>query len=217
MKNLKNTFIGLFTLVVAFTTQNVVAQDIGADVVSSYVWRGSEQLGEASVQAYVSHSIGDKIEVGVWTNNGVHSGLTELDPYISANIGPVSVTATNYTYAATGDDASGMAQGPFDTEGSSLTGLEISGSTQLGPVSLLAGYFLDGEDMYVEAGFNLAGLDLAVGMGDNGYTDEGVGGGMALVNVSIAYEKSIGSLPAFGQLVYNPDADAMFVVFGISL
>jgi len=96
-----------------------------------------------------------------------------------------------------------------------LTGLEISGSTQLGPVSLLAGYFLDGEDMYVEAGFNLAGLDLAVGMGDNGYNSED--DGMALVNVSIAYEKSIGSLPAFGQLVYNPEQDAMFVVFGISL
>lgn len=214
MKNLKNTFIGLFTLVVAFTTQNVVAQDFGADVVSSYVWRGSEQASStASIQPYVAHSIGENIEVGVWSSYSLVNGGTELDPYVSANIGPVSVTATNYTYFAGSDF------GPFDFESGDepLTGLEISGSTQLGPVSLLAGYFLDGEDMYVEAGFNLAGLDLAVGMGDNGYTDEGVGGDMALVNVSIAYEKSIGSLPAFGQLVYNPDADAMFVVFGISL
>jgi len=210
MKNLKNTFIGLFTLVVAFTTQNVVAQDFGADVVSSYVWRGSDQGAGTSVQAYVNHSIGDNIEVGVWSNYSLHNGLTELDPYITANVGPVSVTATNYTYPS--NDF-----GPFDFESGdmALTGLEISGSTQLGPVSLLAGYFLDGEDMYVEAGFNLAGLDLAVGMGDNGYNSEE--DGMALVNVSIAYEKSIGSLPAFGQLVYNPEQDAMFVVFGISL
>jgi hypothetical protein len=211
MKNLKNTFIGLFTLVVAFTTQNVVAQDFGADIVSSYVWRGWEADGTASVQPYVAHSIGENIEVGVWSSYSLAEGGVELDPYVSANIGPVSVTATNYTYFQGSDF------GPFDFESgdASLTGLEISGSTQLGPVSLLAGYFLDGEDMYIEAGFNLAGLDLAVGMGDNGYNSED--DGMALVNVSIAYEKSIGSLPAFGQLVYNPEQDAMFVVFGISL
>ena len=42
MKLIKNSIILSFAVVLSFTTTELKAQDFGADVVSSYVWRGTQ-------------------------------------------------------------------------------------------------------------------------------------------------------------------------------
>ena len=92
MKNLIRKTIGLLTVVLttsALLTSNTSnAQDLGADVVSSYVWRGTQFGSGAHIQPWVSLSTGD-LEVGAWgsfptTANG---GGNELDLYASYSFG----------------------------------------------------------------------------------------------------------------------------------
>ncbi|MGB0260443.1 MAG: hypothetical protein ACPF99_03430 [Flavobacteriaceae bacterium] len=204
MKNTKNIFKSLVIASFAIlSTHDVKAQDIGADLVSKYVWRGGD-FGEAAIQPYISTSIGENVEVGVWASYALtDDGLSELDPYISVSLGSFGITATNYTFPG----ADGY-PGAFDFDG-----LEISATAEVGPVTLLGGYFTELEDMYFEASFGLGDFGVAIGAGDNAYSTDGE---FALCNIAIDYSKDLGSVPAFGQLVYNPDVDIMFLVFGVS-
>lgn len=173
--------------------------DLGADIVSDYVWRGSS-YGSLAIQPYVSKTVGS-VEIGAWGSfsaNGIASEA-ELDLYATVPIGPVSATLTHYTFPGA-DDYS-----PFDA-----AGLEVSLGGEIGGVALTAAYFTDAEDMYFEAGYALGSFDLAIGAGDNAYTTDGE---FALCNISLGYSND----SLFGNLVYNPDADAMFMVVGISL
>ena len=203
MKLIKNLFGIAAIAVLTLSTTNVKAQDIGADFVSKYVWRGGD-FGEASIQPYISTTIGENLEVGVWSSYALTDyGFSEVDAYISYSVGNFGLTLTNYTFPGADTYA-----GAFDTEG-----LEVSATADVGPVSLLAGYFTELEDLYFEASFGLGEFGVAIGAGDGAYSADGE---FALCNIAIDYSKEIGSIPAFGQLVYNPDADTMFVVFGVS-
>ena len=209
MKLIKNVLGIAAIAVMTLSTTNVKAQDIGADFVSKYVWRGGD-FGEASIQPYISTSIGENLEVGVWSSYALTDyGFSEVDAYISYSVGNFGLTLTNYTFPGlTDDDGKSLYAGAFDTEG-----LEVSATADVGPVSLLAGYFTELEDLYFEASFGLGEFGVAIGAGDGAYSEDGE---FALCNIAIDYSKEIGSIPAFGQLVYNPDDDAMFVVFGVS-
>lgn len=62
--------------------------DLGADVVSRYIWRGTDFGNSASVQPYVSFSAGP-VEVGAWSSWAVTApGANENDLYVSASFGP---------------------------------------------------------------------------------------------------------------------------------
>ena len=99
--------------------------------------------------------------------------------------------------------------------------MEISLSTEVGGVSLLGGYFPDLEALYIEAGFPLGPVDFAIGYGSDGKDAFYAGGDSGIVNLSFGGSKDIKitddySLPVFGSFIYNPDADAAFLVFGAS-
>ena len=121
---------------------------------------------------------------------------------------------TNYSFP--GADGTYYAGGVFDGD------IEVSGSTSLGPVDLTVGYFTDLEALYIEAGFPIGPVGVAVGYGSDGAGAFYAGGDSGLVNVSFSGEKDIKitedySLPVFGSFIYNPDAEAAFLVFGFSL
>lgn len=215
MKKLTNkSLLFVLALTTAFTTlstQEASAQDIGADVVSRYVWRGTQFGSGVHVQPYMSYAVGN-LEVGAWGSFGLdNDGGSELDIYASYDLGFASLTVTNYTFPA---DITGPVKNDFfGTEG-----YEVSTGFDLGPVGMTVGYFTETEDLYVEAGFSLGSLDLAVGAGDNVYTTTG---DFAVVNVSLGTSKDIKitedyTLPAFGSFVYNPEQETAFLVFGLS-
>jgi hypothetical protein len=150
-------------------------------------------------------------------DGGEHaSGQTyELDLYASYDFGPFALTVTNYTFPT--------ATGVYDTASYELFDgdMEVTASTSLGAIGLTVGYFTDLEALYVEAGTTVGGMNLAIGYGSDGDGAFYAGGESGLVNVSLGGSKDIKitddySLPLFGSFIYNPDAEAAFMVVGMS-
>ena len=220
MKLIKNLFAIAAIAVLTLSTTNIKAQDFGADVVSSYVWRGTQFGTGPAVQPWFTlPSITESLELGVWGSFPLSddaAGQTyELDLYASYDFGPFALTVTNYTFpGSTG--VYGEDYELFDGD------LEVTASGSIGALGLTVGYFTDLEALYIEAGTTVAGMDLAIGYGvDNAggfyVGDEDSG----LVNVSLGGSKDIKitedySLPLFGSFIYNPTAEAAFMVVGVS-
>ncbi len=195
--------------------QNVEAQDFGADVVSSYVWRGTQFGQGPHIQPYVSAGKGG-FEIGLWGSfpTTAGGGGNELDAYLSYDFGPLALTVTNYTFPnGNGTYSSGSF---FDGD------IEVSASADIGNLSILGGYFPDLETLYIEAGYSFGDVDFALGFGSDSKDAFYVGDGESdIVNVSFGYSKEIKitedySLPVFSSFVYNPSAEAAFLVFGLS-
>ena len=218
---MKNNFLSFLTLAFAalffttFGTQKVEAQDFGADVASSYVWRGTQFGNGPHVQPWMSLGYGN-LELGAWGSVPLTAGDTgaELDLYVSYDLGPLALTVTNYTFPIAGGaylDGEGLFEGDY---------LEVSGSGSVGPIDLTVGYFTELEALYIEAGFSVGVVDVAIGYAgeddSNWYVSEA-----GLCNISVGGSKEVKitddySLPLFGSLVYNPDAESAFLVFGMS-
>ena len=222
MKKLFTSFLTLAFAALFFTTfgtQKVEAQDFGADVASSYVWRGTQFGNGPHVQPWMSLGYGN-LELGAWGSVPLTAGDggTELDLYVSYDLGPLALTVTNYTFPntspATGGayvDGEGLFEGDY---------LEVSGSGSVGPIDLTVGYFTELEALYIEAGFSIGVVDVAIGYAgeddSNWYVSEA-----GLCNISVGGSKEVKitddySLPLFGSLVYNPEAESAFLVFGMS-
>lgn len=205
----------LFTLlfVVSISTLSTFGQEIGADLVSRYVWRGTQFGDSAHIQPGISYTTGD-LEIGAWGSFALsgNDGGSELDLYISYDLGFASLTLTNYTFP--GDASASIIPDDFFA----VEGYELSTGFELGPVGLNVGYFTETEDLYIETGFSLGNLDIAIGGGNEVYT---LDGDFAVCNVSLGTSKEIKitedySLPIFGSFVYNPDTTDAFLVLGTS-
>jgi len=218
MKTLIKYNLLLVSLIFCFTpAQEVKSQDFGADFVSSYVWRGTQFGTGPNVQPWMELGAGN-LTGGIWGSFALdatrNASDNELDLWVSYDFGPLALTVTNYSFPNA--DGTYSAGGVFDGD------IEVSGSTSLGPVDLTVGYFTDLEALYIEAGFPIGPVGVAVGYGSDGAGAFYAGGDSGLVNVSFSGEKDIKitedySLPVFGSFIYNPDAEAAFLVFGFSL
>jgi hypothetical protein len=225
MKLIKNLFGIAAIAVLTLSTTTVKAQDFGADVVSSYVWRGTQFGAGPAVQPWFTlPTISESLELGVWGSFPLTEGLNtaatgyptyELDLYASYDFGPFALTITNYTFPdVTG--AYGSDTGLFDGD------LEVTASGSIGAIGLTAAYFTDLEALYIEAGTTVAGMDLAIGYGSDAADAFYVGAeDSGLVNVSLGGSKDIKitedySLPLFGSFIYNPTAETAFMVVGVS-
>ena len=166
MKKLFTSFLTLAFAALFFTTfgtQKVEAQDFGADVASSYVWRGTQFGNGPHVQPWMSLGYGN-LELGAWGSVPLTAGDggTELDLYVSYDLGPLALTVTNYTFPNTSPaskgayvDGEGLFEGDY---------LEVSGSGSVGPIDLTVGYFTELEALYIEAGFSIGVVDVALGL-----------------------------------------------------
>jgi hypothetical protein len=213
MKKFKNTFnkVSIVLLFIFSINQTFGQLDIGADLMSRYIWRGGAYSNGPSIQPYMSYATGG-FEVGFWGAYANDTNYTdELDFYASASIGPVALTLTNYIFP---DITSGGTTKYFDSgiwEG--MVGLE------LGPVSLTGAYFFKDGDTYISAGIPLGDVGLTLSLGDGFYTESG---DMEIMEIGASYGKEIKItedflLPLSGNLIYNPSFDQMYLVFGISL
>ena len=221
MKNLYTNFysslkFNLLTIVALMSTNISYSQDFGADLVSSYVWRGTQFGSGAHIQPYMDLGSGN-LTGGVWGSFATSAlgGGNELDLWVSYDFGPLALTLTNYTFPGEGGtylEGEGLFNGDYT---------EVAASTSLGGVDLSAGYFTELEALYVELGFSTGAIDIAVGYADDMATAWYAGGGSGLVNMSFSGSKDISitesySLPVFGSFIINPEAETAFLVFGIS-
>ena len=215
--NLSSSFKFALLTIVALLSPNIsYSQDFGADLVSSYVWRGTQFGSGAHVQPYMDLGSGN-LTGGVWGSfpTSAKGGGNELDLWVSYDFGPLALTVTNYTFPGEGGvyaDSEGLFNGDYT---------ELAASTSIMGVDLSAGYFTEVEALYVELGFSTGAVDIAFGYGDDQADGFYAGGGSGLVNMSFSGSKDIQisdnyALPVFGSFIINPEAETAFLVFGIS-
>jgi hypothetical protein len=215
---MKNLNVLLVLVLILVGSVKVNAQwSTGADLYSSYVWRGV-QYGGPSVQPYVDYTKGG-FSIGAWGSAGF-DGTMEMDMYASYGFDfGLSIGATDYYYPGTEY---------FDlSDSTGAHGFELNLGYELEGLSLSANYMLNeaggagtvGGDMYFELGYSFKSVDLFVGAGDGWHTSDGEFG---VVNVGIGTSKEIPitekfSLPVSGSVILNPTTEQFFIVVGISL
>ena len=215
--NFSSSFKFILLTIVALLSPNIsYSQDFGADLVSSYVWRGTQFGSGAHVQPYMDLGSGN-LTGGVWGSfpTSAKGGGNELDLWVSYDFGLLALTVTNYTFPNEGGvyaDGEGLFNGDYT---------ELAASTSIMGVDLSAGYFTEVEALYVELGFSTGAVDIAFGYGDDQADGFYAGGGSGLVNMSFSGSKDIQisdnyALPVFGSFIINPEAETAFLVFGIS-
>lgn len=214
----------LFLLTILFlslviTHRSYAQFDAGADLVSSYIWRGTILADGPSIQPWVSYSAGEEdvtFEIGAWGSYTFFSldgtkPPSEADLYATLGLGPISITLTDYYFPSSGELY-------FDYDNGHI--LEASVGAEFGGLSLLAAINFAGDidddspGIYFEGGYAFdSGVSVFAGLGDEFYLAESFG----LVNLGLGYEKEIlGGLPAFGQVILNPEAESFGIVFGVS-
>lgn len=224
MKKTRTCFTGLFFLVMISTT-SLQAQDertkskfnVGADVYTNYIWRGSKFGKGPSIQPSVKFVSGG-LTLGVWGSFDA-SGYTETDPYLSYSFPfGLSLGLTDYYYPGL------PVFEVSDTAGSHA--LEINAGFAKWGLSLSANYIVNeaggaasaGGDMYFQAGYTFTNFNLFLGAGDGWHTSDGK---FALCNVGIGTSKEIKlsgtfSIPVNGQVILNPEKEQLYVVVGFS-
>lgn len=191
---------------------------VGADVYTNYIWRGTKYGQGPAIQPSVKFVAGG-LTLGVWGSFDA-SGYVETDPYLSYSFPfGLSLGITDYYYPS---------QPLFevsDTAGSHA--LELNAGFAKGGLSLSANYIVNeaggagsaGGDMYFQAGYTFKIFNIFLGAGDGWHTSDG---DFAICNVGIGASKEIKitdtfSIPVSGQVIVNPEKEALYVVVGFTL
>lgn len=221
MKAFKLSF-RTFVIVLAFLTSfsNLSAQfDVGTDLVSNYIWRGSKFGTGPAVQPYVEYSAGN-FAVGSWGSFGITDNeAAEADLYLSYGFDfGLSVGLTDYYYP-------GSSYFDYSTATGSH-GFEVNLGYEIGAISLGANYMLNeapgagtaGNDMYFELGYSFEAVSLFVGAGDGWHTSDGA---FNVCNIGLSASKEVAisesfSLPFTGSVILNPEQEQFYVVIGVS-
>ena len=251
---MKQTTLKLFvTVMILLAAGNTFAQNksefslkASAELVSSYIWRGSPAYSSNNGQAFLAPNIQPTLgfvfgglEVGAWGSTDFTGGYQEMDLYAAYSFKGITATFTDYYW-----DANWLNNRYFDYD-SKTTGhivelmlmYKFSGI----PLSLTASSFVFGADKkfdtnigafdpeknnysaYFEVGYNVKGADLFLGVTPtDGYYGDYYGGygGFAVVNMGITGYKTLKigdlELPVKGTLAFNPQHEKAYIVFGIT-
>lgn len=200
----------------------------GADIVSRYVWRGTDFGESASIQPALSASSGG-FEIGTWASYAMHpesADANEHDLWISYSTGRLSFGVTDYYFPNLG---AGFFD--FDDEGNGAHYLEpfvtFSGFQAL-PVTLYAGFFAYNDpdhSVYLNASYpvSIDGVDLAFGVGASATESVMYGtSGFGIIDLTLAASRDVPlterfALPLSVAYVLNPYAEKSFLVLGLSL
>jgi hypothetical protein len=230
------TFMKVIVLVALFVPFTATAQErtkfevsAGADLVSSYVWRGVYQTGVA-IQPGVTLSLGN-FSLGAWGSTDFSTMAKEFDVSLGYEAGAFSIGLTDYWWAGEGNPYRAYSQSHF-LEGSvgfsfgeSLP-LRLSWSTMLGYDSdkdgdkqqystfIDAAYDFRVKDVALTAGI---GISPWTGIYHKAYTE-----GFILSSLSLKAAKEIKitdawALPVFVETIIAPNQDNVFLVFGITM
>jgi hypothetical protein len=200
--------IGLFSVAEAQTGSG--SWNTGADLVSSYVGRGTKFGSGPAFQPTVEFTKGI-FTIGAWGSYCFSDNeAMETDLYLGLTTSSgLGFNLTDYYFPAT----------KVFSKSSHFLEPTVSFATE--KFSLLAAYMVGDEvnDLYFEADVKTRLVNLTIGAGDGAYTRNGK---FNICNVGINTVKEVKitdsfSLPLSGSLILNPSSEQMFIVFGISL
>lgn len=212
-----------------------VSFEVGADVVSSYIWRGQSCAG-FSVQPGATVTFNrPKISFGVWASaelfeNHSFANMTEFD--LSLSYSPTdkfTVGLTDYHFCG------GNYWRDWTWNANASHNLELNLSYDFGPLALAWNTCLTGNDYHAtgdrryssyfefSAPFKLGGVDCSAALGatpwDDGFVHcdgHAVGHNFNVVNVSLTGNKELKGIPFMGQIVFNPQTEATYFVVGLT-
>ncbi len=237
MKEMKTMWMMALMGVLLFIRPAAFAQnggrfELGADLYSRYVWRGSDFGNSPAVQPRASY-INSGFTLGAWGSYSINSNsMQESDLFVSYDFNAwVTFIITDY-FLPNGTSAN---NNYFDyREDSTGHTFEASAILNAGagfPVSLLVAYNFYGADpghaFYTELGYEGSlkdvGYKVFLGGGTGAYyLADRAGRDFGLVNLGITLSKDIRitdrfELPVSTSLITNPTAESIFIVFGLSL
>lgn len=200
----------IFSVIIIYTFLTLSAlqaeTSIGADVVSRYVWRGTDFGNAAAVQPSIETTVGP-LSVGAWgsfplTDPMGTSGTAgnECDLYASTTVGPVGITVTDYFFPGYG-----AADSLLNLDKHTI---ELSGTADVGPVSILAAANLSGDDdnsTYLE----LTHGAFSLGLGNGAYSTDGE---FAPVSLGVTAGRDNFTV----SYIINPNKETSFLVFGVN-
>jgi hypothetical protein len=207
---------------------------IGADIVSSYIWRGSELGNSPAIQPNLSYTLKNGISVGAWGSyaiqkdknlNATASPATdyryqEVDLSVTVPAGPFSLAVIDYYVPNL--SASNVKTFDFSKTGPNVVEADVTYTA--GDLNLLVAYNFAGADAldshawYGEAGYKIynntkSGYSAkAVCGAGSKYFYGGVGGSekkLAIVNTGISVSKDRYTASYF----YNPISEKSNLVF----
>lgn len=224
--------LGLSSSLHAEEPEPAVTFSLGADVVSSYVWRG-QNLGAFSVQPSATVTFTQPgISLGAWAsaelfNSGTSVNMREFDLLLTwSPIEALSIGLTDYYFCS----ANYLSAWNFSSNSSHT--FEVNLGYDFGPLALswntvMAGVdhsAIDGKRCYstyveVSAPYKLCGVEGSAAIGaslwDDAYTQVGTDG-FKVCNISLSAQKELFKIPFKGQIVCNPYTDKMYFVVGVS-
>lgn len=209
------------------STASKVEFTVGADLVSSYVWRGTKVTG-ISFQPTLGISY-KGLSLSCWASSDFKNVVNEFDWTLFYEVGGFSVGVTDYfgPYVDT-ETPKYFADKSHILEGT--VGFDFSAVCKKFALSVVWNTnFLNDEDeagkenfsTYIELGYpvHLKPLDLDFALGFTPW--EGMySTGFNVVNISVKASKDIHitdryAMPIFTQLVLNPNTERVAAVFGI--
>ncbi|MFT3740495.1 MAG: hypothetical protein QM786_17235 [Breznakibacter sp.] len=214
MKKAVLTFAAAVLFTSAFAQESESKFSINADLVSRYVWRGT-QLGTTAIQPGVSYSTGG-FTLGSWASYAIDgSGFgDECDLYASYAFDfGLGVVVNDYFFPNAGYDNSYFNYDDNHT-------LELGLTYATGGLNLAAYKYLNAdEDLYVEASYSFKYATLFAGAGNENYS---VSGDFNLVNLGLKVSKEVAisdkySVSPFASFIVNPNREQTFLVVGVTL
>jgi len=199
---------------------------IGADLVSSYVWRGTKFGSGPAIQPYLEVALGN-LSIGGWGSYCFSRDESpEADLYISYGFDfGLSVGITDYYFPGTPY---------FDySSASGSHGFELNLAYELAGLSIAANYMLNeagnagtaGGDIYVELGYSISNFSVFAGGGNGWHSMEdpldSEEADFSLCNVGISASKEVKftesfALPMSASLILNPDTEQFHIVVAAS-
>jgi hypothetical protein len=223
--------------------QNKLTLDPGADLISRYIWRGTDFGNSPAIQPALELGYGG-FTLGVWgsycTND---ANFQEMDLFASYTIKElVTLTVTDYFFPNGRTENNDYLNYDNDSTGHVFEGMVKFNGTDKIPVSLMIATNFAGADArtadnklqystYIELGYSTKvgenSLDIFIGgtptnpdqdKGESGYYGPRAG----IVNLGLTVGRDIQisekyALPVNVSLIVNPVQENIFLVFGISL
>jgi hypothetical protein len=214
--------------VMVFFTSDIMAQEeenekpskfsAGADLYSSFIWRGSKLGTGPAFQPNVAFAAGG-LTLGVWGSFDA-AGYAESDLYATydfpfgLSLGVTDYYSPNLDYFDYSDSTGSHA---FElTAGFTVKGLGLCANYILNEAGGIASA---GGDVYLQADYAFNNVSIFLGAGNGWHTSDGE---FAVCNVGIETGKTIKVTDSFsfdvtGQVIFNPDKKNLFVVVGFLL
>lgn len=223
--------------------QDKSSLSVSTDIVSRYVWRGLEFGNSPAIQPTIEYTKG-KFTAGFWGSYATNgANVQEADLYLSYSpVEAFTVTLTDYFFPDHSIASNNYFEYDADSSAHIFEGALTFNRTEKIPLSLMVAVNFYGADArnadgdifystYVELGYstelNGTPVDFFLGFTPNDADeDKGevgfYGNGPGVVNLGMTASKDIKisdsfTLPLYTSLIFNPQAENVFMVLGLSL